>query len=226
MRGHITAYPVRAYRVYTGDGEFIEIDGCVFVKLPDGTTEKVEYTSKALEEISNIVGKLTIEKKDLLEEFVTMQVAFSEKLASGDLKQSPRAGDPIFYCSIIDEEAERAEEEKTIARKEAMKRGTAIYVRFGAMPKDGRSYNYRDDITEDGVSVFKAVLSEDKTQVWINIHSQHALGTYLTVCDRQLYRVYGNVIGEGSDGEPCIKVTRAIKIKDAEIEVYSAPVDE
>ena len=226
MKGSISAHPVEAYKVYTGDGEFIRIDGCVWVKLPDGTTEKVEYTSKALEEISNIVGRLTIEKRDLLEEFVTKQVEIAERLAGEDLKQPVNSYTPSFYCSIIDEEAERAEEEKAIARKEAMKRGTAIYVRFGAMPKDGKSYNYRDNITEDGVSVFRAVLSEDKSQVWINIHSQHALGTYLTVCDRQLYRVYGNVIGEGSDGEPCIKVTRAIKIKDAEIEVYSASVDE
>lgn len=226
MKGSISAHPVGAYKVYTGDGESIRIDGCVWVKLPDGTTEKVEYTSKALEEISNIVGRLTIEKRDLLEEFVTKQVEIAERLAGEDLKQPVKSYTPSFYCSIIDEEAERAEEEKAIARKEAMKRGTAIYVRFGAMPKDGKSYNYRDNISEDGVSVFKAVLSEDKTQVWINIHSQHALGTYLTVCDRQLYRVYGNVIGEGSDGEPCIKVTRAIKIKDAKIEVYSASVDE
>lgn len=226
MRGHISGYPLKSYKVYTGEGEFIRTDGCVWVKLPDGTEEKVEYTSKALEEISNIVGRLTIEKRDLLEEFVTKQVEIAERLAGEDLKQPVNSYTPSFYCSIIDEEAERAEEEKAIARKEAMKRGTAIYVRFGAMPKDGKSYNYRDNITEDGVSVFRAVLSEDKSQVWINIHSQHALGTYLTVCDRQLYRVYGNVIGEGSDGEPCIKVTRAIKIKDAEIEVYSASVDE
>lgn len=226
MRGHITAHPLHSYKVYTGDGEFIRTDGCVWVELPDGTTKKVEYTSNALEEISNIVGRLTIEKRDLLEEFVTKQVEIAEKLACGDLKQPINGGVPFLYCSIIDEDAERAEEEKAIARKEAMKRGTAIYVRFGAMPKDGKSYNYRDNITEDGVSVFKAVLSEDKTQVWINIHSQHALGTYLTVCDRQLYRVYGNVIGEGSDGEPCLKVTRAIKIMDAKIEVYSASVDE
>lgn len=84
------------------------------------------------------------------------------------------------------------------------KLGAIRYVRFGKPPESGRSFNPRDNITEEGVSVYKVQLTE---KGWEVIADGRTLGTVASVSDRDLYFVKGEQIGVGSDGEPILKVS-------------------
>lgn len=86
------------------------------------------------------------------------------------------------------------------------------YVRYGTMPKCGYSINHRDNEREAGVSVFEAEFAADGS--FRPILPTHVLEmSYVTVMDRQAYRVYGEVVGTGADGEPVLKVNKTRKIK-------------
>lgn len=219
-KGRIIAFPLYGRQAYRAGKDFFEREGYVSVDLPNGTYEKIEYSSNTLEEIEKLTKGLRVEDKEEMERFVKYQMKHSG-LSPEDLYKLHLSSYGSHCSLLIDVEAEEAERQKEAARKEERKLGTEIYVRFGAAPKNGKSHNYRDDTEEDGVSVFRAVLSADKETVHINLNTQYALGTYLTVYDRQLYRVYGTKIGVGSDGEPLLKVTRSVKINDKAIETYS-----
>lgn len=81
------------------------------------------------------------------------------------------------------------------------------FVRYGGLPPGGRSGNHRDQVREAGVSVFRArFASAGGWQVQLQSDAEHA--TWLNVRDRPAYRVYGDVVGFGSDGEPVLRVTR------------------
>lgn len=83
------------------------------------------------------------------------------------------------------------------------------YIRFGKCPKDGLSINHRDKIPELGVSVFDAEFTDNQYRL---ISNDALYATYLSVKDRPAYRIYGDVVGTGSDGEPVIKVIKAVKL--------------
>ena len=219
-KGRIIAFPVYAQEIHCAGPHYFERKGYVSVDLPNGTYEKIEYSSNTLEEIEKLTKGLKVEDKEEMERYIKYQMKYAG-LSTEDLSKLNRSGYGSHCSLLIDVEAEEAERQKEAARKEERKHGTEIYVRFGAAPKNGKSHNYRDDTEEDGVSVFRAVLSADKATVHINLNTQYALGTYLTVYDRQLYRVYGTKIGIGSDGEPLLKLTKSVKLNDKAIETYS-----
>jgi len=83
------------------------------------------------------------------------------------------------------------------------------YIRFGKCPKGGRSLNHRDQTFEAGVSVFEAEFVGKDYRLLSN---DYLFATYLGVKDRPAYRVYGETVGTGSDGEPVLKVTRSVKL--------------
>lgn len=87
---------------------------------------------------------------------------------------------------------------------------TRGYVRFGELPEGGRSRNYRDDILENGVSCFDAEFSDGGEYRLLLTPVLEV--SYLTVYDRQAYRLYGDVVGTGADGEPLLRVDRLEKI--------------
>lgn len=108
-----------------------------------------------------------------------------------------------------------AETQKVIdARKKAIddkfigaERG---YIRFGSVPTSGQSINYRDNTPEIGVSCFEADFAADGSY---RLHLTPILEvSWLTVMDRTAYRLYGDVVGTGSDGEPLLRVDKAVKI--------------
>jgi hypothetical protein len=68
---------------------------------------------------------------------------------------------------------------------------TRIFFRAGTLPKSGKSFNYRDQTNEIGVSVY-ATPSPD---------------SLAGMTGRDWYRGMGTIIGFGSDGEPLIKPT-------------------
>lgn len=86
------------------------------------------------------------------------------------------------------------------------------YVRYGSLPAGGRSRNHRDQVAELGVSVFRAQFGADGIwRVLIRSEAEHA--TWLHVRDRTPYRVYGDVVGTGADGEPVLRVTRTHRLR-------------
>lgn len=97
----------------------------------------------------------------------------------------------------------RRASEKTFANAE---RG---YIRFGDLPKNGHSINHRDNTPEKGVSAFEAEFVVNKYRL---ILTPALEVSYLTVCDRPAYRLYGEVVGTGSDGEPLLRVAKTKKL--------------
>ena len=115
---------------------------------------------------------------------------------------------PIIRCTHIETrnhiDMEKAKDDVTFKNAE---RG---FIRFGDCPKDGKSFNHRDRVYEDGVSVFEAEFAGKDYRLLFDNHV--LMPSYLSVCDRPAYRIYGDVIGTGADGEPLIKVSKAVKL--------------
>jgi len=84
------------------------------------------------------------------------------------------------------------------------------YIRFGDLPPGGRSTNHLDGTLEVGVSVFEAEFAGAGCRLCVDSVLRR---TYFEVRTRQAYRVWGPVVGTGSDGEPVIKVTRVERLE-------------
>lgn len=72
---------------------------------------------------------------------------------------------------------------------------TVRFARFGEPPVSGRSRNYRDSLTEAGVSVYEIVNGAIQYKGW-----------YFDFLTRPLYTGTGTITGFGSDGEPVVKI--------------------
>jgi len=83
------------------------------------------------------------------------------------------------------------------------------FIRFGACPKSGYSINYRDNTPEKGVSVFEAEFVGKEYRVFVDPILE---ATYLHVMNRPAYRIFGEIVGTGSDGEPVVKVSKKVKL--------------
>lgn len=83
------------------------------------------------------------------------------------------------------------------------------YVRLGDLPSGGRSRNRATGGNEAGVSVFVAEIAPDGRWRPILCTPQQT-GSYLSLLadDRPAYRVFGEVVGTGGDGEPVMCVER------------------
>lgn len=89
--------------------------------------------------------------------------------------------------------------------------GRRCFIRYGKPPKSGRSYNVRDGYLEPGVSVYPAFRKGKIVKV--NLAGIEPTSyIHLQYSDQVKYFVEGKIIGKGSDGEPCIKVTTYRKI--------------
>ena len=115
---------------------------------------------------------------------------------------------PVIDCVHVDTQAvidaAKAEQSKKFSGAE---RG---YIRFGELPEGGRSKNFRDDVLESGVSCFDAEIATDGSYRILLTPALQV--TYLTVMDRDAYRLYGERIGTGADGEPLLRVEKAERI--------------
>lgn len=87
-------------------------------------------------------------------------------------------------------------------------RQEAFFVRFGDLPKGGKSTNHATGHKEAGVSVIAARQSLESGK--IEILPYGASPTWLWVASRQLYEVTGRYIGRGSDGEPLLSNARIV----------------
>ncbi len=115
---------------------------------------------------------------------------------------------PVIECVHVDTQnvidAVKAADSAKFANAER------CYIRFGTPPKGGHSYNHRDNCLEAGISCFDAEITADGAFRLLLTPVLEV--SYLTVADRPAYRLYGERIGTGADGEPVLCVERAIKL--------------
>jgi len=115
---------------------------------------------------------------------------------------------PVIRCVHI--ATEKLIYKKANEQKAKSENAEAGYIRFGEIPKNGISKNYRDNTNEKGLSVFEAEFVGNDYRVKLTPVLEV---TYLNVMQRQAYRVYGERVATGADGEPIIKLEKAIAIK-------------
>lgn len=88
------------------------------------------------------------------------------------------------------------------------------YLRYGELPKNGRSRNYATGELEEGVSCFNARFSPDNKYYMIKTETPPLQIDALVLsikCDKA-YRLWGDRVGTGSDGEPLLKVKKKLEI--------------
>jgi len=82
------------------------------------------------------------------------------------------------------------------------------YIRFGALPPSGRSRNHADGSLETGVSVLRARIWADGYCEVLASQPAQIADTLALQGKRPVYRVWGDEMGIGSDGEPLLRVSR------------------
>lgn len=82
------------------------------------------------------------------------------------------------------------------------------FLRFGIPPENGKSWNFRDEIPELGVSCYH--IQNNKV-----ICEESMIGSITEFLDesRPIFIIKGEKIGMGSDGEPAVRVTKITKTK-------------
>jgi hypothetical protein len=84
-----------------------------------------------------------------------------------------------------------------------------VYLRFGILPKGGRSWNFLEGFTEDGVAVFagRKVSGGYSFDVPTELECAGQITGVvdLMLCRRALYLASGTVVGKGSDNEPLLE---------------------
>jgi len=83
-----------------------------------------------------------------------------------------------------------------------------LYVRFGDIPDDERSYNHTDECHEDGVSVYDAAVESvppesDANAMFVPVGPKTL--QILMLAQRDTYLVTGDRVGTGVDGEPVLR---------------------
>jgi hypothetical protein len=92
----------------------------------------------------------------------------------------------------------------------AWRAATPCFVRYGNLPRGGRSRNYADDTLEVGVSVYRGEqLPDGRARARPQTNQEFVGRHFLT--DRPLYVVSGDEIGTGSDGEPVLAHCRIVR---------------
>ena len=115
-----------------------------------------------------------------------------------------------YGCPLIKlEHPETIAAAKALSERENAKWENAEhgYIRFGAIPKSGKSINYATGNTESGVSVFSADFLPDGEYRLTGLNANQ-LWSASSIRNRKVYRVWGDVVGSGSDGEPVVTVKK------------------
>lgn len=114
-------------------------------------------------------------------------------------------GDPM--AKMIHSETKSALDALIAASDAKWTGAKPCYVRYGKLPKGGRSINHADGSLEAGVSVYygeRLPSGEARALPRSNME----LAGALSLMDRQLYIVTGELVGTGSDGEPVLRNCR------------------
>ena len=190
----------REVKVYSHDGERIEREYPYFVvsTIAEGfplANKRYSYSNK-----EEYLAKV--------EECISDMACIGFSVSS---RRPSIYGEPFVSIDFVhDETKEVAEKEKEKARSRR-ENGEEGYIRFGEVPRSGKSYNYRDNFFEKGVSAYHAVFFPDGSYEVLYHNPFEMFGAY-SYSSRPAYRLYGEEIGTGSDGEPVLKVIKAIKL--------------
>ena len=80
-----------------------------------------------------------------------------------------------------------------------------IYVRFGDLPKSGKSHNYLTKGDEKEVSCYEALLRDGKLILLLPTPSIAVAQSMHEVFSRPAFLVRGALVGFGGDGEPVLQ---------------------
>lgn len=187
-------------KTYSHNGEKIEIEYPYFVisALAEGfplTNKRYAYSNK-----EEYLAKI--------EECISDMRELGFSVSS---KRPSIFGAPFVSIDFVHDETKAAaekEKEKARSRRENGEKG---YIRFGDIPESGKSYNYRDNFYEEGVSAYHAIFYSDGDYE-ILAHNPFEMYGMRLYSNRPVYRLYGEEIGTGSDGEPILRVDNAVKL--------------
>lgn len=98
---------------------------------------------------------------------------------------------------------------------------TEMFIRFGEVPADGRSYNAEDNRSEAGVSCWRATLNADGDTLTVTVPTEEAMGGTMRIEDRPVYAIAGTLLHQrGSDGEPLLADLTDVRRLDVEVIDY------
>lgn len=102
-----------------------------------------------------------------------------------------------------------------------------MYIRFGAPPTSGRSWNDDAGTEEAGVSIYRAEWqSPDRDVICVSIPSDACVGTLNQCGERPVYIVTGRILTErGGDGELLMADVEVVEVVDP-AEVVNCVVEE
>ncbi len=110
-------------------------------------------------------------------------------------------------------------ETKNKLHEEKWKNAKEVYIRFGDIPKGGKSKDWASGNQEKGVSVFRGKILPNGEILPLPRTNQE-LGSLLTMNNRPLYVITGEEVGTGADGEPVLTNAKKIAPKEAAKSLY------
>jgi hypothetical protein len=89
-----------------------------------------------------------------------------------------------------------------------------MFIRFGALPESGRSWNDELQAAEAGVSCYRAEWqSTDRDMICVSVPSDACICTINQIEDRPVYVLTGDLLDAvGGDGEPLLANARVVEI--------------
>lgn len=79
-----------------------------------------------------------------------------------------------------------------------------MFIRFGEIPKDGKSTNFLTNEKEKGISAYFAVVVNKQWMPVLPSLTGSACVTLSGLLKKRMFLVDGNIVGHGSDGEPLL----------------------
>lgn len=187
-KGIVTVYFEKSY---SSEGNF---EGYVYKMNGE------EYRFETIEEVQENLSSIGYEKKgEEFRSYIFKNKEISEKY------EAERRETEEFNNSIKNA---RMEIRKT-AKAFLFDNYKHTYIRYGLIPEPGKSYNFRDKHSENGVSVYEAVRVGDNYYIDV-VGSIFTYGGLRE--NKEAYEVEGTLINEkGSDGEPLLENARIIR---------------
>ncbi|GCF11986.1 hypothetical protein [Dictyobacter arantiisoli] len=87
---------------------------------------------------------------------------------------------------------------------------STFYIRYGNVPKGGRSTNYATGRKEQGVSVYAATYDLNTGAIVFDGRLSGAGTLAFVSSDRTPHLVTGHYVGDGSDGEPLLRQVQVV----------------
>ena len=127
-------------------------------------------------------------------------------------------GFPLINVEHIKTKKLYLKKEQEHAKK--WKNGKDVFIRFGDIPKSGFSKDWSSGDKEKGVSVFRGKILPSGEILPLPKTNQE-MGSLLTMNERPLYVIEGDVAGIGADGEPVLINAKKMTPKEAAVKLFN-----